>query len=111
MPQRHALCLRSGRHQQETLHSSTFTPARSRPRNANSSLSLAGAPSATLELVQKQRKAVRQLAVLASTRVVVALCNGIVSVHGLDSLAELCTLNNNATRAEASCSEPVTCNL
>ena len=48
-------------------------------------------------------RAVKQLVVLASVRVVVVLCNGLATVHALDTLAQLCVLNNAETKAEALC--------
>ena len=43
----------------------------------------------------------RALAVLARWRCNIALCDGLVSVHSLDSLERLCTLNSAQARAEA----------
>ena len=70
-------------------------------------LTLAGAPVASVALLAPKEKravrAVKQLVVLASVRVVVVLCNGLATVHALDTLAQLCVLNNAETKAEALC--------
>ena len=70
-------------------------------------LTLAGAPVASVALLAPKEKravrAVKQLVVLASVRVVVVLCNGLATVHALDTQAQLCVLNNAETKAEALC--------
>lgn len=49
-------------------------------------------------------RSVRAVHVLGRARIVVALCDGLATVHALDdSLLELCCLNNSSTRAEAIC--------
>ena len=71
---------------------------------ANSDLSVSEEPILSADLAETAKKrairAVRQLAVLAASRVVVSLCDGIVNVHSTDTLELLSTLNNASTRAE-----------
>ena len=68
-------------------------------------LSMAERPVACCELrPEKQRKhAVRELCVLGSSGVALALSDGIVTVHCLLDLSQLCQLNNSATKAETFC--------
>ena len=64
-------------------------------------------PMAQIELCSAKEKhavrPVRAVQVLADHRVVVVLCNGLATVHAIDSLAKLCTLNTDKTKAEAMC--------
>ena len=71
---------------------------------APDNLSMAERPVAVCELRPEKRKhAVRELCVLGSSGVALALSDGIVTVHCLLDLTLLCQLNNNATKAETFC--------
>lgn len=71
---------------------------------ADAALNLSGPPWCETNLCKSTSKramrAVRQLVVLAASGVVIALCDGIVSVHSIESLEQLCILNNPNTRAD-----------
>ena len=72
-------------------------------------LALAERPAASCNLCpagEKRRsaqRAVRELCVLGAVDVVLALCGGIVTVHALSDMSQLCALNNKSTRAETFC--------
>ena len=68
-------------------------------------LSMAGEPVASCDICpdKKAKHAVRELWVLGASGVALALCDGLVTVHALYDLSQLCLLNNKATKAETFC--------
>ena len=51
-------------------------------------------------VISSRKRPVRQVALIGSAHICIALCDGIVSVHDIKTLNKLCDLNNAATKAE-----------